>query len=150
MARVETNLPVVQQSTYAASVLYVMAICGSKCSTALLVSRLKPGGRNFFLQYWLPFASLIWGIFSTFIVAFQCDLPAPWEGRCPNLVRNPYSSVRASSLMCDQFAKWVVIEGFSCAIEAILFGLAVKILWDLRMKWGSKVIVLCILATRLL
>ena len=52
--------------------------------------------------------------------------------------------------MCDQFAKWVVVEGFSCAIEAILFSLAVKIMWDLHMKLSSKVVVLCILASRLL
>lgn len=65
-----------------------MALAGSKCSTALLVSRLKPGGRPFLSQYWLPFVIIIWGVFATFIVAFQCDLPGPWEGRCQNLVRS--------------------------------------------------------------
>jgi hypothetical protein len=53
-------------------------------------------------------------------------------------------------LIPSQFAKWAAIESFSCAIEAVLFGVAVKILWDLQMAWKSKGIVLSILATRLL
>jgi hypothetical protein len=65
-----------------------MAICASKCSTALLVARLKPARRQLLGQYWLTFVTVIWGVISTLIAAFICDLPRPWIGRCSHVVRH--------------------------------------------------------------
>jgi hypothetical protein len=53
-------------------------------------------------------------------------------------------------LIGHQWAKWTGIEVVSCVIELGILGMAVKVLWDLQMKWQSKALVLGILALRLL
>lgn len=125
------------QSTYAAALLYILAICASKCSAALLVARLKPGKRNSISRHWMTYFTLSWGVVATLLVAFQCNLPDPW---------NTLNRDRCSNL----FAKWVFIEVLSCLIEVMLFGLAANMLWDLQMPFKSKALVLSIFSCRLL
>ncbi|MCJ1426396.1 hypothetical protein MMC29_004299 [Sticta canariensis] len=131
------SLQVFMQSTYAASLLYILAICASKCSAALLVARLKPAKRNSLSRQWVTYFTLSWATVSTLLIAFECSLPDPWntteQNRCSNL-----------------FAKWVIIEVFSCLIEAMLFGLAANMLWDLQMPFKSKALVLSIFSCRFL
>lgn len=78
------------QSTYAASLLYILGVTASKCSMSLLVSRLTPAKPHRLASHSVTCFAIIWGAISILMIAFQCSLPHPWnvlaQDRCRSLV----------------------------------------------------------------
>lgn len=59
---------------------------------SLLVSRLTPAKNHRFASHSVTCFAVLWGAISTFVIAFECDLPQPWDiltqDRCRSLVLN--------------------------------------------------------------
>ncbi|OAQ85067.1 MFS transporter [Purpureocillium lilacinum] len=92
------ELEAAMKLNYAASLLYIVAICGSKCAMFLLMARLT----------------------------------------------------RQSQNMSLNFTQWTVVETFSILIEVVVSGMAVALVWDLRMTFKVKVAVVCAFSAQLL
>jgi hypothetical protein len=141
------------QLFYAASLLYILAICAAKCSMFLLVARLTRFKSQVMASHILTGLIILWGIAAVFAAAFQCGLPAPWDSRalskCSSLVRHPHVFVR-QVLTGPQFARWAAIEALSMFIEALICALAIWLVWSLQMAMSLKAIVVGAFMMRLL
>ncbi|KAJ6437098.1 restless-like transposase [Purpureocillium lavendulum] len=124
---------------YAAGLLYIVAICGSKCAMFLLISRLTRQSQHMSLviSHGATCFTAVWALTSLFIMAFQCSLPDPWNitghGGCRSL-----------------FTRWAVIETFSILIEVSISAMAVALVWNLIMAFKVKVAVVCAFSAQLL
>ncbi|KAG8423424.1 hypothetical protein J3458_000324 [Metarhizium acridum] len=122
---------------YAANMVYIVAICGSKCAMFLLIARLGQDRRHLLTTYGVTLLAILWAVVSLFLMAFQCRLPEPWNvhiaSQCPTL-----------------FTRWVVVETLSTLFEFAISALAVALVWSLSMKLKTKVMVVCAFSAQLL
>ncbi|KJK81726.1 hypothetical protein H634G_02988 [Metarhizium anisopliae BRIP 53293] len=122
---------------YASNLVYIVAICGSKCAMFLLIARLGQDRRHLLTTYGITLFAILWAVVSLFLMAFQCSLPEPWNvhiaSQCPTLV-----------------TRWVVVETFSTFLEFAISALAVALVWGLSMKLKTKVMVVCAFSAQLL
>src|SRR5277367_2564939 len=151
-----TGVVSLQQSLYAASMLYIAAICAAKCSMFLLIARLTRN-KNYILTCLASIVlTVVWGIAALFVVAFQCRLPTPWntttQHACPHLVRDgaKYLTPLNELLIRYQFVRWVAIEASSLAIEGLVCALAFWLVWNLQMSIQLKVAVVGAFLLRIL
>ncbi|OCL07476.1 hypothetical protein AOQ84DRAFT_408927, partial [Glonium stellatum] len=112
-------------SSYAAAILYIMAIAASKCSTSLLIARLTRTKRHLVASHSTTAFTLSWAFASILVIA----------------VPSWYSEARLESYQPDMYTRWVVIEGFSMAIEGIIFALSIYLVWSLYMPFKTKAVV---------
>ncbi|OAA51581.1 hypothetical protein NOR_00174 [Metarhizium rileyi] len=121
---------------YAANLVYIVAICGSKCAMFLLITRLGQEKRHLLATNSVTMLTIIWAVVSLFLMAFQCSLPEPWDIR---------DSSRCSTLV----TRWVVVETFSTVIELSVSALSMTLVWGLSMKTRTKVMVVCAFSAQL-
>ncbi|KAJ6446908.1 C2H2 type zinc finger containing protein [Purpureocillium lavendulum] len=124
---------------YAAGLLYIVAICGSKCAMFLLIARLTRQSQHLSLviSHGATCFTAVWALASLFIMAFQCSLPDPWNtarhGGCSSL-----------------FTRWAVVETLSILIEVSISAMAIALVWNLIMAFKVKVAVVCAFSAQLL
>ncbi|KAL3965072.1 hypothetical protein ACCO45_002076 [Purpureocillium lilacinum] len=133
------ELEAAMKLNYAASLLYIVAICGSKCAMFLLMARLTRQSQNMSLNvsYGATIFTAVWMVVSLFVIGFQCGLPDPWDMILHDGCRGT-------------FTQWTVVETFSILIEVVVSGMAVALVWDLRMTFKVKVAVVCAFSAQLL
>ena len=72
---------------YTANILYIFTVYFAKASIVFLIKRLSPFRTTHRLCYGLLGIISIWAIAETFVFAFQCSVPSPWNytGTCVSL-----------------------------------------------------------------
>lgn len=113
------------QSSYAAAILYIIAIAASKCSTSLLIARLTRTKHHLIASHSITAFIALWALASVLVIAIP-----PWD-----------SEKRLKSYQPDRYTRWAVIEGFSMAIEGIIFALSIYLVWSLYMPLKTKAVV---------
>ncbi|UNI13773.1 hypothetical protein JDV02_000483 [Purpureocillium takamizusanense] len=124
---------------YAAGLLYIVAICGSKSAMFLLMARLTRQSQHISLvvSYGATCFTVVWMVVSLFVVGFQCGLPNPWD-------MVSHEGCRST------FTRWAVVEIFSILIEVMISAMAVALVWDLKMAVKVKVAVVGAFSAQLL
>jgi hypothetical protein len=73
------------QCVYASTILYLLTLSLAKASTLITIARLAGHKISLAKVRVTGAVVLLWSVASIFAVAFQCDLPLPWDylgGRC--------------------------------------------------------------------
>ncbi|PLB44405.1 hypothetical protein P170DRAFT_430303 [Aspergillus steynii IBT 23096] len=122
---------------YVSWLLYPVAVCSSKVSIALLIARLTRTKYHLWASYALTTLSLLWGIISIFLIAFQCSTPQPWN-------------IAATTQCSTMFAQWAVVESVNMAIELLIPCLIIAMIWSLHMPLGTKITVVLAFSLQLL
>ncbi|KAE8349948.1 hypothetical protein BDV28DRAFT_151413 [Aspergillus coremiiformis] len=121
---------------YIAWLLYPIAVCSSNVSLALLIARLTIAKSELRASYILAGMSVLWGIISVIMAAFQCKLPKPWD---------------IGAHHCESmFVQWAVIETGNMVIELLIPGLIMMMIWNLQARLKAKIIVLLAFSLQLL
>ena len=70
--------------------MFLLALCFSMLSVCFLIARVTKRTEQVRIAYAIAALTVLWGVISIFVVAFQCDLPQPWQtvprSRCFNIV----------------------------------------------------------------
>ncbi|KAH8427164.1 uncharacterized protein LDX57_004879 [Aspergillus melleus] len=126
-----------KQRLYVSWLLYPIAVCSSKVSIALLIARLTRTEYHLWASYALTALSLLWGMISMFLIAFQCSTPQPWN-------------IGATTQCRTMFAQWAVVETVNMAIELLIPCLIIVMIWSLHMPIGTKITVVLAFSLQLL
>ncbi|KAJ4377764.1 hypothetical protein N0V83_000594 [Neocucurbitaria cava] len=128
---------VLMKGYYASEFLYISAICFTKLSLLVLFYNIVVVQR-FYRRFVLVFGVVIsaWTIASLLAVAFQCELPRPWE---------------TMTLRCfNSRIFWVVYCIVDMSTEISIIMLSVNLVAYLKVRFSSKVAVVACFAPRLL
>ncbi|KAL8671178.1 MAG: hypothetical protein Q9168_004313 [Polycauliona sp. 1 TL-2023] len=120
---------------YASDFFFLLTVWASKCSMALLFTRLTPRADQKKLALGLRITVTIWLVLSFFLVALRCNLSQPWifiEPKCT-----------------DAIVRWDIIGAIDIATEAALFGMSVLLVKDLKMDVSKKSFVVVAFGLRL-
>ncbi|KYG42592.1 hypothetical protein M433DRAFT_55115, partial [Acidomyces richmondensis BFW] len=126
----------VEKDVYVSTLLYLLTIASAKASTLLLIGRLANDIRHVRTVHILSATVLLWTIASLFGVAFACQLPRPWA----------YTGEKCF----DTTAFWDAIGMFDIVTDITLIALPTVVIWDLRMNWQTKLVVVSAFAFRIL
>lgn len=92
-------------------------------------------------------------VISVFILAFRCDVAAPWifiNTQCSNLVRPLQASIY-SMLMKAKLLRWEVETAFDIITELALFSASIQLVKGLQSSFlTKKITVVFAFGTRLL
>ncbi|OAP65571.1 hypothetical protein AYL99_01543 [Fonsecaea erecta] len=122
----EAQATAVGRSVLAGEIFFIMSLTLAKASVTLLIRRLfsiNMQKRALVCDLFLGVCA-IWGLASILIIAIDCPLLSlmGYHGRfCANFV-----------------ARWEAIGILDAATEAVMVGMVVSLLWDLKMKTGRK------------
>ena len=76
--------------SWAGTVFFYMALCFSMLSVCFLIVRVTKRTDQVRIAYGIAILTGLWGFVSVLTLAFQCDLPNPWDieprNRCIHLV----------------------------------------------------------------
>ncbi|KAL8923699.1 MAG: hypothetical protein Q9208_004451 [Pyrenodesmia sp. 3 TL-2023] len=125
----------VQKLLYASDFFFLCTIWASKCSMALLYTRLTPRADHKRLALGIRVIVTVWLIMSIFLVALRCDLSQPW------IFINPRCK--------DAVVRWDIIGAVDIATEAALFAMSVLLVKDLKMDISRKAFVVTAFGLRL-
>ncbi|KAM0718088.1 hypothetical protein Q7P37_006420 [Cladosporium fusiforme] len=121
----EQNLVPIQELNYAANLFYVLALYASKACVVLLFKRISSGIMKKKIAWAAMAVIMTTGVISIFLCALRCDLSQPW--------------IQFGSSQCDSlFAQWQAITAFDIATEAMLFAMAVYLVWGLQTAFSGK------------
>ena len=118
---------------YIYQILFIATICFSKLSLLAFINRLLPSPRNALGSTILMGITAAWGVAAIFSIAFQCDLPSPWNtaGRCRDL-DSIYYTAGTIDFLTD------------CAITI----LPILTIWSVQMERGPKNTVIAVFVVR--
>jgi len=119
---------------YAYQILFIITISLSKLSLLAFIIRLIPSPRNLLGSGILMGIIAVWGIATTFSIAFQCSLPRPWDtaSTCRD-IESIYYSAGIIDFLTD------------CAITV----LPLLTLWNVQMERGPKNTVMAVFIVRI-
>ncbi|KAF2842004.1 hypothetical protein M501DRAFT_375360 [Patellaria atrata CBS 101060] len=124
-----------EKTEYVAEILYIAVLCTTKSAAFLFALILQPTPTRSMLLKIIFGITIVWTIISIFGIAFQCDLPHPWEvvhGKCFN-----------------QNAFWIFVEVVNVSIDIMLAVLLISIVWILQTS-NTKYILTLVFAARAL
>ncbi|KAF2825164.1 hypothetical protein CC86DRAFT_352416 [Ophiobolus disseminans] len=122
---------------YASEFLYIASLCFSKLSLLVLFYTVVAGQR-LPRRLVLGFGTFIfvWSVGSLLVVAFQCELPRPWE---------------TMTLRCfNTRVFWIVFCIIDMSTEISIIMLSVNLVAYLRVKFSRKIAVVACFAPRML
>ncbi|KAI4112533.1 MAG: hypothetical protein LQ345_006332 [Seirophora villosa] len=125
----------VQKLLYASDFFFLLTLWASKCSMALLFTRLTPRADHKRLAFGIRIIVTVWLVLSIFLVALRCDLSEPWifiDPRCK-----------------DAVTRWDIIGAIDIVTEVALFAMAILLVKDLKMSISRKVFVVLAFGLRL-
>ncbi|KAI4228446.1 MAG: hypothetical protein L6R36_001637 [Xanthoria steineri] len=128
-------LVTVQKLLYASDFFFLFTVWASKCSMALLFTRLTPRADQKRLALGLRITVTVWLVLSVFLIALQCNLSRPW------IFMDPQCR--------DAIVRWDIIGAIDIATEVALFGMAILLVKDLKMDVSKKSFVVVAFALRL-
>ncbi|ODA84131.1 hypothetical protein RJ55_02649 [Drechmeria coniospora] len=131
------DLDLAMKFNYAANLVYILAICSSKCSMFLLIARLTRQKHHLLASHLASGLTTLWAVISIFVLGFQCSLPQPWNSEDHRLCG-------------DLFVRVAIVESFSLLIEALISGMAVMLVWNLSMALKTKILVVAAFSAQLL
>ncbi|KAF2671581.1 hypothetical protein BT63DRAFT_452085 [Microthyrium microscopicum] len=117
---------------YAASFAEIVAMVFAKGAFMLLSDRIVP--RDPKIKMFTFGAIGAWGIFSLFVIAFQCPLPEPWvfqPAQCPTHGNLFYA-----------------IISFNALTDVLLASMIIPVVWDLRMEIRDRTLVAILFGLR--
>ncbi|KAI4237843.1 MAG: hypothetical protein LQ349_001538 [Xanthoria aureola] len=117
-------LVTVQKLLYASDFFFLFTVWASKCSMALLFTRLTPRADQKRLALALRITVTVWLVLSVFLIALQCNLSRPW------IFMDPHCT--------DAIVRWDIIGAIDIATEVALFGMAIHLVKDLKMDVSKK------------
>jgi len=129
-----------------------LTIALAKASILLLIGRLANDMRHVKTVHILSATVLFWTVASLFAVAFACQLPQPWAyvgPKCFDIVRHPSQQVNLVADSC-QIAFWDATGMVDIVTDVALIALPMIVIWDLRMNWQTKLVVISTFAFRIL
>ncbi|KAE8318235.1 hypothetical protein BDV41DRAFT_523739 [Aspergillus transmontanensis] len=128
------------KSIYVSWLLYLIAVCSSTISLALLIARLTAAKVELRASYVLTGIGVFWGVVSVIVAATQCRLPQPWN----------IGATHQCDSMAIKFVRWAVVETGNMLIELLIPGLIIKVLWNLQARLKTKLSVLLAFSVQLL
>ena len=130
----DSEVELYDKLNYTYQILFIVTICFSKLSLLSFITRLIPSPRNVLGSRLLMGTATAWGIAAIFSIAFQCDLPAPW---------NTASTCR--DLKAAYYAAGIIDLLTDLAITA----LPILTLWNIQMERGPKTTVMAVFIVRI-
>lgn len=119
------------------NILWVLALTCAKAAVILLIIAIKPQRFLQLTAYGLLAVTVLWGLASTFILAFQCN-PDRWA-LGPN----------KENTCVDQHMMQVVVRVFDIAIDLAIVILPGVMMRSVQTSPGKKIVVILLFATRL-
>ncbi|PYH89695.1 hypothetical protein BO71DRAFT_444393 [Aspergillus ellipticus CBS 707.79] len=122
----DSHLAVLLKSNYAADMLYISSITFAKLSALAFMAFLLQRTRN--IEWGIIGITVIWAISAELAVAFQCNLPQPWDwigGRC-----------------FDRKTWWNYFEISNIVLETLLTVYPSLFVLKIQMSWKKKSVVL--------
>ncbi|KAF1817487.1 hypothetical protein P152DRAFT_478463 [Eremomyces bilateralis CBS 781.70] len=125
------------QAHYASFILYIVTICSTQASMALLITRLTRTKHHLSSSNAATLFIIMAGFINIFVASFQCRPPHPWD---------------TSDVECCKHitVRWAVVETMNILIEILLFSLSVFLVWSLYMPVKIKLTVCAAFLCRLL
>lgn len=123
------------QADYASSILYLIALCLSKCSVVALVMRLTSNSKHMLVGWINIGAATIWAVSSILLISINCSPSGPLanlEEQCSGL-----------------FARWQYVCALDIITEASIFAMSIYLVANLQMAWRMKATVVLAFAIRL-
>ena len=130
---VSSDIP---QSYYAAQILTVGSLGLAKLSLIFTVVSFRPHRDILIWCYVLEVVVALWTIASSFAVAFQCDLPRPWDSTMGTCV--------------DQTALYPAVGAFNVATDIGIVMLPAVIMPRIQISNKNRLVVQVLFAFRLL
>ncbi|KAJ5826559.1 hypothetical protein N7447_003322 [Penicillium robsamsonii] len=125
----------IQNSLFAADILYLLTLYLSKCCVIAIYLRLTPSTRHKSIL-WVTFGfSTVGVIVSMLLIAVNCEANKPWVvpgEQCHNL-----------------FPRWQAIAALDISTELLLFTFSIGLVWDLQMPIPHKAVIMASFAARL-
>ncbi|KAJ6092079.1 hypothetical protein N7467_004048 [Penicillium canescens] len=125
----------IQNSLFAADILYLLTLYLSKCCIIAIYLRLTPRKRHKSIL-WATFGlSTVGVIVSVLVIAVNCEGNKPWAvpgEQCHNL-----------------FPRWQAIAALDISTEILLFAFSVALVWGLQMHISHKIVIMVSFAARL-
>ncbi|KAI9801612.1 MAG: hypothetical protein M1825_003291 [Sarcosagium campestre] len=131
----ESHLINIQKAGYAGDILYFLALCLSRLSTAFLIARLSRSKEHLIAAYATGVFTVLWGVAGTFAIATRCEIRQPW--------------IMLGTQCEDLGTRWIALGTIGIAIETVLILLPVYLVWNLQMARSSKAVVVGAFAFRL-
>jgi len=120
--------------TYACQFLGVAAMGAAKISVAMLFKRIASPARSFFV---VPLSlAAIWVMFSVFSLAFQCSSSEPWV-------------FQPSHCSTHGYLQYAVIVLNMLTDTMLSFGVLPTV-WRLQMQKSTRMLLVCLFASRIL
>ncbi|KAI9052340.1 hypothetical protein LZ554_003690 [Drepanopeziza brunnea f. sp. 'monogermtubi'] len=125
-----------EMAIYISEILYIITLCTTKCSVALLFTLLSPDRGHKIASNAILAVSTLSMLISVLMVAIRCDIAHPYmvsQQTCPNL-----------------FSRWQAIAGMDITTEICLFSISVCMINSLRLPLEKKAMVVLAFGLRLL
>ncbi|KAH7076159.1 hypothetical protein FB567DRAFT_535587 [Paraphoma chrysanthemicola] len=117
----------------ATQILYVCTLFLTKCSVLFLYLRLSPGGKHKYASYGLIAASSIWLIMAIVLIVVPC---------------NPVQFYTNPAQCTNRWPKWQAIGALDIVTEALIFSIAIQLVWSLQMRIKAKLVVVFAFSAR--
>ncbi|KAJ5493611.1 hypothetical protein N7463_009698 [Penicillium fimorum] len=125
----------IQNSLFAADILYLLTLYLSKCCIIAIYSRLTPSTRHMSILRATFGLSTVGIIVSVLVIAVNCEGNKPWVipgEQCHNLL-----------------PRWQAIAALDISTELLLFTFSIGLVWGLQMPISHKVVIMVSFAARL-
>ncbi|KAF2126151.1 hypothetical protein P153DRAFT_369507 [Dothidotthia symphoricarpi CBS 119687] len=122
------------RTAFAAQILYVATLFASKCSVLFLYLRISPGRSHKISSWTLLSASCIWIVIAITLISVPC---------------NPYGWTVGDKTCTNLWPKWQAISALDIVTEVFIFAIAVQLVWNLKMRTKSKLLVVLAFSARL-
>lgn len=120
---------------YAASMLVIGVLAASKASVTHLVIAINPSRKLVLACYGTLGLVLAWTIASVFALAFQCDLPQPWNSKGNKCV--------------DRFALNVGIHALNIFTDCVIVAIPFIMMQSVQVSMSKRFVVSGLFAARL-
>ncbi|MCJ1356153.1 MAG: hypothetical protein MMC33_006147 [Icmadophila ericetorum] len=125
-----------QQSSFAADIMYMITLFCAKNSVVILLTTLTPVKIHKTLSYAAGAFITVWTITSIFAVAFQCHPPKTW--------------VFIGNQCFDRAAFWTYFEVVNILTDWMLILLPLGIIWRIQARRAPKFVIFGCFATRII
>lgn len=124
------------KTEYAAQILFIITIATAKVSGAMSIHSMAQQRQKMYIRVCEIFCA-VWGVSSVLVVAFQCQLPTPWN----------YS---AGSKCINVSAFWTYFSILNILTDFLIIALMVNNVRHIQTSSGKKALVMGVFGSRIL
>lgn len=143
------------QILYASDLLYFTATFSARTAVLCLINALSPEYWHTLFTKYCIVLSMLMSVTGVFMIAFGCDVKAPWSqivDECESTVSLFLSNATVICISLThhyQYTRWIAITVFGIFLGLAIFGVTLRMLFNLQRRWSGKFKATMVFALRL-